>query len=688
MKRNFSFVAKNYAYVEKGEIHIVCRFSNGFVEDCRQINGRRWNNSTKTNSFPLSSLPMVKALADRYNIILPTELETHYKNYYEISSFSEIGQDYQVIADLEIGEVIVRFEYNPQMIEAIRMFIPSIKWDGSLKLWRTSIDNVVEVLAFAVQYKLSISPELDNQARKISKDAEKMRNASEAQDAEIDIPGIAIPLLPYQRAGVAYMQKVRKGIIGDQPGLGKTAQAIATVALENAFPVVVVCPNTLKLNWQREVQKFFPNLRVSILTGTKSKTIEDTDVIVVNYDISYERLDDIFEHGFKSLIVDESHAIKNGKKSHRCAKCKTSVRANARSCAACGNTFSAPEETWSIKRTAAVMRLAKSLGPKDFVLLLTGTPITNRPDELIPQLEAVGNLDKFGGAWRFKNRYAPKRNMALNTMELNKRLRELCFVRRLKSDVYTELPELRNALQYLSIAPEGVKKYKEVEADVVEYFARRAEELANEEGSDGTDAYWQKRIRLERSESLVRITALRDVVSKIKYDTATQWIDNFLESSDGEKVIVFAEHIDFVEHLYDRYKDVAVKIRGGVSIKDRQEAVDKFQNDPKCRVFVANMTAASEGLTLTAASDVVFCELGWTPAIHEQCASRCYGRVNDMHGATAWYLLAPNTIDETIYDLLQSKKRVISAVTDGIDVDGGGSVMDGLIKDLVDKGRQ
>jgi len=295
-------------------------------------------------------------------------------------------------------------------------------------------------------------------------------------------------------------------------------------------------------------------------------------------------------------------------------------------------------------------------------------------------------LDSFGGVWRFKNRYAPKRNVALNTKELNEKMRETCFVRRNKMDVYGELPELRNAVQYLSVSTEEMASYKVVEDDVVEYFAQRARDIAEEEGSDGSSAYWGKKIALENSVNLVRITALRDAVSKIKFESTASWLDNFLESGTGEKVIVFAEHIEMVEKLYARYQDVAVKIRGGVSVEERQNAVDSFQNDPKVRVFVANMTAASEGLTLTAASDVVFCELGWTPAIHEQCASRCYGRVNDMHGATAWYLLAPETIDEDMYSLLDKKKKVVNSVTDGVDVEEQGSIIGELVKTLAERG--
>ena len=163
-------------------------------------------------------------------------------------------------------------------------------------------------------------------------------------------------------------------------------------------------------------------------------------------------------------------------------------------------------------------------------------------------------------------------------------------------------------------------------------------------------------------------------------------MDNFIESSDTEKVIVFAEHIELVEKLYERYKDIAVKVRGGVSTDDRMASVDSFQNDPKCRMFIGNMQATSEGLTLTAASDVVFCELGWTPAIHEQCVSRCYGRTNDMHGATAWYLLAPETIDEYVYNLLEQKKKIVDAVTNGEDTVQNTSIFGDLAVYLAERG--
>ena len=670
----------NHAWTDKDWIYIKTAYSDKLVQDCRSIPGRIWDSKLKLNKFPHSSSALVVELATRWNIVLPDTIAGAVKD----TTFDDSPYIFNVFEQSD--ELFICMNFNPNTFMAVKTMVPDAKWDKTMKVWRAPMKELPNVLRFSEKYDLMMDYDLEEKAQEIREQTLKMREASSALDADVEIPGIAIPLLPYQRAGVSYIQKVKKGILADQPGLGKTVQALATVVADNALPAVVVCPNTLKLNWEREIKKFFPNLKCAVLNGTRPAGVEEVDIVIINYDILHHRLDDIFKHGYKSLIVDEAHAIKNGQKEHACPKCGTKVRSNAVRCPLCVGDKITPVETWSVKRTDAVMKLAKNLGEDDYVILLTGTPVTNRPYELIPQLEAIGRLDYFGGPWKFRNRYAPQRNVATNTIELNEKLRETCFVRRLKKDVYGELPELRNSIQLLSPSEEHMRHYRTVEHDAIEWFAEKARRIAEEEGSDGTAAYWHKRIRLEPAESLVRLTALREAVSTVKFDSVVAWLDNFIESSSDEKVIVFAEHIEFVEKIYNRYKDMAVKIRGGVSIKDRAEAVDRFQTDPTCRIFIGNMQSASEGLTLTAASDVVFCELAWTPTMHEQCVSRCYGRANDMHGATAWYLLAPKTIDEYIYELLERKKKVVDAVTDGLDSVESSSIIGDLAVMLAERG--
>ena len=258
----------------------------------------------------------------------------------------------------------------------------------------------------------------------------------------------------------------------------------------------------------------------------------------------------------------------------------------------------------------------------------------------------------------------------------------------------------------MPVSSAAMRKYVEIENDVVHYLANRAKELAQSEAAEkaaaalgldvedvaerasvqaaGRRAYAEKALRAEAAEHLVRISVLKNAVADLKYESMIAWIEDFLSEGD-EKLVVFAEHVEMVENVVAHFGDAAVKIRGGVSQEARADAVKRFQEDPTVRLFVGNMAAASEGLTLTAASNVAFMEQAWTPAMHAQCIARCYGRANDMHGAVAWYLLAPNTIDMEINALLAAKAEVVDAATDGIEVEQQGSILADLVVSLANR---
>ena len=554
-------------------------------------------------------------------------------------------------------------------------------------MWVTVKANLPQSVKFARKWDLIIQPGVVEEMEEQERIAAELHAASQALDADVDVPGMApgMSLLPYQRAGVAYLLRTRRAILADEMGVGKTLQALAAVVKDDALPVAVVCPNTLKLNWDAEVNKFFPGLTVTIVSGTKSENIEDADVIVVNYDIVAQRVDDINRLNPFSLICDESHYIKNGKAKYKCTNCGVGVQVNSKHCTTCSERYDKPQETWTVRRTEGVMKIARQIPKDGMVILLSGTPITNRPAELISQLIAIDRIDDFGGRWKFQNRYAPGGTGATNLVELNKLLREKCFIRRTKKDVFTELPELRNVQQLMPVDPKAMAEYKRIEADVVEFLAQRAKEIAAEAGEDANAAYWDKRLRAEAAEHLVRISVLKNAVADLKKKSMISWIETFLEDSD-EKIVVFAEHVSLVEEVAAHFGDACVKIRGGVKQTDRMAAVKRFQEDDTCRVFVGNMAAASEGLTLTAASNVAYMEQAWTPAMHAQCASRCYGRANDSHGCVAWWLLAPKTIDVDIFALLEKKAKIVNAATDGVEVEKQGSVLGDLIVALAGRG--
>lgn len=662
-KRDTRVSSESKITLENDIIVLKSIYHDGLLVDVRAINGRSWNPSEKVWTFPKNQAQAVMDLASKWGIASYDEdLQT-----VAMTNPAPAPQTIEPNLIVDDGVIEVRFPYDSVTTNAIRREVPGVVWVSSRKCWTTSYVNIVATVQFAHRHNLRIADGVEDEMRLEMQRAETLHKASSALDADINIPS-AIPLLPYQRAGVAYLLKTRRAMLCDEMGLGKSVQALAAVMTSGCYPVVVVCPNTLKLNWGLEVEKFFPGTSVTVVSGTASAPIEDANIIVVNYDIVAQRADDIIALSPEALIADEAHAIKNGKAKYVCPECGAGgYRADSKSCGSCHARFAHPKEVWSVRRTGGVMNIARSIPDHGMVLLLSGTPITNRPIELVPQLIAIDQLKAFGGRWKFQNRYAPSGTGAANLVELNNLLRSRCFIRRTQKDVLPELPPLRNAKQAMSVDPSAMVKYKKIEADVIEHLARRAFELAEEMGEDPMSAYWEKRMRAEAAEHLVRISVLKDAVTDLKKDSTIAWIKDFLDDTD-EKVVVFAEHIKTVESVYKEFESQAVKIRGGVSQADRALAVQKFQTDPNTRVFVGNMAAASEGLTLTAAHNVVFLEQGWTPAIHAQCAARCHGRANDPQPATAWYLLAPRTIDQEIFALLEKKKVIIDAATDGKEI--------------------
>lgn len=662
--------------VEGERIVLTSPYDPELVKDCRAIPGRDWVSLKKVNTWPLKSSVLVKQLAERWGIVIPAELAA--------AEDSEIPEVFGVEVDED--RVKIRFEYDAEMVKDIHQIIPEAVFKRSEKYWWTTLGNLPQAVHYGQKHGLEIQPGIMEGLAVERARANEMFEASSALDGEIDVE-TALPLLPYQLAGVEYLVKSRRAILADSPGLGKTSQALAAVCALDKFPLVVVCPNTLKLNWALEVEKFTPWLSVTVVSGGKRAPIAPADVVVVNYDICAQRAEDLIALKPQAFVADEGHAIKNCKSKYVCPICTGKLKVNSRNCPHCKARDINVVEKWTVRRGEGVMRIAAAIPDDGPVFILSGTPVTNRPAELIPLLTAIGRIDEFGGRWRFANRYAPGGTGATNLGELNRKLRSACMIRRNKEDVFEELPPLRDAVQYMTTSDKDMAEYRRIEADVVEFLAQRARELAEEAGEDPDGAYWEKRLRAEAAEHLVRISVLKGAVVDLKHKSVLSWLDNFLEESD-EKIIVFAERIEIVEMLADHFGASAVKIRGGVKNEDRMAAVKRFQEDPTCRVFVGNMAAASEGLTLTAASNVAFVEQAWSPSTHEQCASRAWGRVSDLHGCTAWYLLVDKSIDTDIRALLEKKKEVIQAVTDGVEVEKQGSILADLVVNLAHRGME
>ena len=445
----------------------------------------------------------------------------------------------------------------------------------------------------------------------------------------INIPQLGLPLFEYQKRGVAFIEhRGGRALIGDEMGLGKTAQALAWVQMHPEInKILIVVPASLKLNWRNELQMWTTRNRVEILSGQTGGTISG-DVVIINYDVLTNWHGSIVSWKPNVIIADEIHYTKNNK----------------------------------AKRTKALKSLAKIV---PHFIALSGTPIVNRPVEFLNAIKMVDNT-MFPNQWEFLKRYCGARNNgfgwdfsgATNTDELHKLLTKSIMIRRLKKDVLKDLPD-----KIRSFTPCEINNYAEYDAadrDFISYLKiTKGQEAA---------------VKASSAELLSQIEVLKQLAVQGKMEQAVSWIRDFLDS--GEKLVVFATHRFVIDRLFKEFAG-AVKIDGGVGQVDRQKAVERFQTDPDTRLFIGNIKAAGVGLTLTAASNVAFLELPWTPGELIQAEDRCH-RIGQKDTVNIYDLLAEGTIEQDIARLLDKKRKVLDSVLDGTATDS-----DGLLTELI-----
>jgi SNF2 family DNA or RNA helicase len=407
--------------------------------------------------------------------------------------------------------------------------------------------------------------------------------------------------MPFQRAGVAYALERRRLFL-------------AAIEADHAYPAVVICPASLKLNWLREIRSWLPGRAARSVSGRTAEPLEEAEIFVLNYEIVRAQLEPLRTLAPQAMILDESHYVKNSKAA----------------------------------RTRAVLDLAGGLGPDALRLALTGTPIVNRPAELAPQLRALDRLREYGPASSFTHGYSSESSRR----RLHQRLRSSCYLRRRKADVLAQLPDKRRAV--ITVPLENEREYARAERD----FVRWLQDQLGEDAADGLPPS-------ARAQAIVRMTALRRLAARGKLPAALSWLEDFLESE--ERLVVFAHHRDVQGAVIERFPDAA-RIVAADSLAVREENVRRFQEEAGPQLCVCSLEVASHGFTLTRAANVAFLELAWTPAKHDQAEDRLH-RIGQRSGVTAWYLLAAATIDERIAALLEAKREVVDSVTDG----GGGA---------------
>jgi SWI/SNF-related matrix-associated actin-dependent regulator 1 of chromatin subfamily A len=283
---------------------------------------------------------------------------------------------------------------------------------------------------------------------------------------------------------------------------------------------------------------------------------------------------------------------------------------------------------------------------KKYVIGLTGTPVVNKPKDLVSQLFIINQMNQVFGNYRhFIDTYCAGTNEASNLPQLNANLRNNCFIRREKQEVLTDLPDKQRQVVVCDIS--NRKEYDDAEKDLIKYLV---------EYKDASD---EKIASTLRGEIMVKIGILKNISARGKLNDVFEFVDDIMEA--GEKLILFIHLKEVAAAVLHKYHG-AVSITGADDMIARQSAVDRFQKDPKVKLIVCSIKAAGVGLTLTASSRVGFIEFPWTYADCEQCEDRAH-RIGQKDSVTCYYFLGKNTIDGKIYKIIQTKKAIAQAVT-------------------------
>jgi len=443
-----------------------------------------------------------------------------------------------------------------------------------------------------------------------------------------------LPLYPFQRRGVQFLdQSNGRAILGDEMGLGKTIQVLAWLKKHpEALPAIVVCPASLKLNWDKEIKKC-TDFTTQIISGKRPTAVNHrSDIVIINYDIVFPWR--LFLSS-RSLVLDECHLIKN----------------------------------LMTKRTKGVRFIAKMC---KYIIAVSGTPITSRPSEFYSTISMVrpGLFTLRYYRWRF---CAPKHNGfawtykgASNTAELH-RIVSSFMIRRLKREVLPELPTKVRSIIPLQMDPKARKEYVEASTNFISWVVKNKGVIKAQSAI--------------RAMAFTKVEYLKQIVVKGKMSQMLEWMSDYI---DDYKLVLFGTHIDVLENIHAHFQSQSVLFTGRLNLQERAQAVRSFQERPSKRLFIGQIKAAGVGITLTAANAVCFAELGWTPGEHDQAEDRIHRIGQTADSINAYYLLAQNTIEEDIAQLIDDKRQVITEILDGKDAEQE-SLLTELLKRLEKK---
>ncbi len=510
-----------------------------------------------------------------------------------------------------------------------------------------SIDKEMQI-EFTLSKRGRTQAEVDDRKRK------KAADPSYAVKADYDTTYLnfreGFDLYPYQKAGLKYaISKNGRVLFGDDMGLGKTPQGIAMARhYKDEWPLMVIAPASLLFNWKKEIMMWLPDIKESDITIIKKGSQKPKGMITIasyDYAIKQEREIKDYLGIYGVMLIDEAHNMKT------------------------------PEA----KRTKSLLNICHIVSR---LAIITGTPFLSRPKEAFALVNALyPNHEEFNNQEQFEEKFCEastikigyrniyQANGAANIEEFHDLIRGLCMVRRSKEDegVLDQLPKKRRLTQYLEVESKNRENVDELMTEITYRVLKAYKEKGGNDLRSLKKAILSAATAEGAEDDIFKAYRLTGMA---KVNSICDWLSEKLDDSEA-KFIVFGHHKDFlsgITDVLDKKKIEYMKIDGSTSKEKRFNNTENFQNDPKCRVAVLSIQAASVGLTLTAASEVIMGEFPWTPALAQQAECRAH-RNGQKELVNCYYMIANNTIDGYLWNMLSKKSEVSSLMLDGGDGD-------------------
>ncbi len=456
-------------------------------------------------------------------------------------------------------------------------------------------------------------------------------------------------LMPHQAQLVAAAAAGhRTFLLADEPGLGKTAQALLAAEVASAYPLLVVVPSVVKTNWLREAGLWTPHRSATVVHGNGDTVDGFADIVVVNYEVLDRHVGWFGEFGFRGMVVDEAHFIKN----------KTSQRS---------------------QHVLDLSARIRSRTSRPLLMALTGTPLINDIedfraiwqflgwiDETEPRAELMDSLEETRLTPADPGFYSAARKCVI----------DLGIVRRRKVDVAADIPARRTADLPVELDEKVGRSIRAAERDLARRLVSRYEiALASRRSGVvvGIDhdlvrkvAGWEQK-DASTTKTGENVFSMMRTIGQAKAGLAADYAAQLARSAG--KVVFFAKHVDVMDVAEEAFARQGIRfssIRGGQTPASRQKQIDAFVKDPDVAIAVCSLTAAGVGLNLQVASNIVLAELSWTDAEQTQAIDRSH-RIGQTEPVTAWRIIAARTIDSRIADLIDSKAGLAARALDGSD---------------------